>query len=190
MTGAQKRARRRWIWVTLIVVVILGVGGIALYANGSFARSKKGLTPDDLDVRLGKSEISDIQVTVNEVGTIEPLVKVDVKSTLSGKVIDLLVREGDRVSRGQILARVEPDVNQAQTLSEVRSELNMAEIRARDAQKDLDTNTRLFEEGLLADQQGQQHGRGMAPRNLHDPPGAINRHRCGRGARPGAGGCG
>jgi len=153
MTGAQKRARRRWIWITLVVVVILGVGGIALYANGSFARSKKGLTPDDLDVRLGKSEISDIQVTVNEVGTIEPLVKVDVKSTLSGKVVDLLVREGDRVIRGQVLARVEPDVNQAQTLSEVRSDLNMAEIRARDAQRDLDTNTRLFEEGLLADQQ-------------------------------------
>ena len=56
--------------------------------------------------------------------------KVDVKSTLSGKVTELLVREGDRVTRGQILARVEPDVNQAQTLSAVRSELNLAEIRA------------------------------------------------------------
>jgi HlyD family secretion protein len=153
MTGAQKRTRRRWIWIGLTLMVLLGVGGIALYANGSFARNKKGMTPDDLDVRLGKSEVSDIQVTVNEVGTIEPVVKVDVKSILSGKVTDLLVREGDRVTRGQVLASVEPDVNQAQTLSEVRSELNMAEIRAQDAQKDLETNTRLHEEGLLADQQ-------------------------------------
>jgi HlyD family secretion protein len=153
MTGAQKRARRRWIWVSICLVVVLGLGGIALYANGSFARNKKGVTPDDLDVRLGKSVISDVQVTVNEVGTIEPLVKVDVKSILSGKVTDLLVREGDRVSRGQVLATVEPDVNQAQTLSEVRSELNMAEIRAQDAKKDLETNTRLHDEGLLADQQ-------------------------------------
>ncbi len=152
MTGAQKRARRRWLWICLSAVVILGGGGIALVATGVMAGNGKGPTADDLDVRLGKSEISDIQVTVNEVGTIEPLVKVDVKSTLSGKVIDLLVREGDRVARGQVLARVEPDVNQAQTLSDVRSELNMAEIRAQDAQWNLETNTRLHEEGLLADQ--------------------------------------
>jgi HlyD family secretion protein len=153
MAGARKRTRRRWIWTGIVLAVVLGGGGIALYSYGSLARNKQGTTPEDLDVRLGKSEIADIQVTVNEVGTIEPVVKVDVKSTLSGKVIDLLVREGDRVSVGQVLARVEPDVNQAQTLSEVRSELNMAEIRARDAQKDLETNTRLHEEGLLADQQ-------------------------------------
>jgi HlyD family secretion protein len=151
MTGAQKRSRRRWIWIGVLLVVILGGGGVAFVARGTMAGNNKGPSPDDLDVRLGKSEISDIQVTVNEVGTIEPVVKVDVKSTLSGKVIDLLVREGDRVVRGQ--ARVEPDVNQAQTLSEVRSELNMADIRARDAQRDLETNTRLHEEGLLADQQ-------------------------------------
>ena len=153
MTGAQKRARRRWWWIGLLLIVILGGTGAAFVARGAMARNNKGPAPDDLDVRLGKSEISDIQVTVNEVGTIEPVVKVDVKSTLSGKVVDLLVREGDPVVRGQILARVEPDVNQAQTLSEVRSDLNMAEIRAQDAQKDLETNTRLHEEGLLADQQ-------------------------------------
>jgi HlyD family secretion protein len=153
MTGAQKRTRRRWIWIGLVLVLVLGGGGVGLVAKGTMARNNKGPAPDDLDVRLGKSETSDIQVTVNEVGTIEPVVKVDVKSTLSGKVTDLLVREGDMVVRGQILARVEPDVNQAQTLSEVRSELNMAEIRAQDAQRDLETNTRLHEEGLLADQQ-------------------------------------
>ena len=40
---------------------------------------------------------------------------------LSGKVTELLVRDGDKVSAGQVLARVEPDGNQAQTLSQVRS---------------------------------------------------------------------
>ena len=40
------------------------------------------------------------QVRVTEVGSVEPDVKVDVKSVLSGKVVELLVREGDRVRRG------------------------------------------------------------------------------------------
>ncbi len=152
MAASLRRGRRRWIWITLILVV-LAIGGGAFVFNQANSRNKQTLSGDDLDLRIGKSETADIQVTVNEVGTIEPVVKVDVKSNLSGKVTELLVKEGDQVKRGEVLAKVEPDVNQAQTLSEVRSGLTLAEIRARDAQKDLETNQRLFEEGLLADQQ-------------------------------------
>lgn len=152
MAASLRRGRRRWVWITLILVV-LALGGGAFVFNQANSRNKQTLTGDDLDLRIGKSETADIQVTVNEVGTIEPVVKVDVKSNLSGKVTDLLVKEGDRVKRGQVLAKVEPDVNQAQTLSEVRSGLTLAEIRARDAQKDMETNQRLHEEGLLADTQ-------------------------------------
>ena len=147
----SRRRRRRWPWIFLALVLIGGVGFVVANANKGDRRNQT-LTLDDLDLRVGKAEVSDIQVTVSEVGTIEPTVKVDVKSTLSGKVTDLLVREGDRVRRGQVLARVEPDVNQAQTLSEVRSELRLAEIRATDAQKDLETNERLHREGYVSDQ--------------------------------------
>ena len=147
----SRRRRRRWPWILLALVLIGGVGFVVANANKGDRRGQT-LTLDDLDLRVGKAEVSDIQVTVSEVGTIEPTVKVDVKSTLSGKVTDLLVREGDRVRRGQVLARVEPDVNQAQTLSEVRSEMRLAEIRANDAQKDLETNERLHREGYVSDQ--------------------------------------
>lgn len=150
-TLSPRRRRRRWPWLVLVLVVLGGVGA-GLYGRNNHGRRAQTISIDDLEVRVGKSEVSDIQVTVNEVGTIEPAVKVDVKSTLSGKVTDLLVREGDRVARGQVLARVEPDVNQAQTLSAVRSEQKMAVIRAGDARKDLETNTRLHEEGYVSDQ--------------------------------------
>jgi HlyD family secretion protein len=56
------------------------------------------------------------------------------------------------VTRGQVIALVEPDVNQAQTLSAVQSELNLAEIRAADAKRSLETNTRLHQEGYLSDE--------------------------------------
>ena len=151
---SPRRRRRRLIWITAAVLLFGGAGVAALsMSKGSQTKAGAMITTDDLDLRVGKSEVSDIQVTVNEVGTIEPVVKVDVKSTLSGKVTDLLIAEGTRVSRGQVLARVEPDVNQAQTLSEVKSNLNLAEIRAHDARKDLDINRRLHEEGYLSDQE-------------------------------------
>jgi len=153
MAAGLRRGPRRWIWIALILGVLVLGSGAAFLGRSGFAHNKQTLKAEDLDLRIGKSGVSDIQVTVNEMGTIEPVVKVDVKSPLSGEVTELLVKEGDRVKRGQVLARVEPDVNQAQTLSAVRSELTLAEIRAQDAQKDLETNQRLYEEGLLAVQQ-------------------------------------
>lgn len=147
------RRRRRWPWLVLLLVVGGGGVGLGMIARGNPSRGAAKITIEDIDIRTGKSEISDVQIRVNEVGTIEPVVKVDVKSTLSGKVTDLLAREGDRVASGTVLARVEPDVNQAQTLAAVRSELKLAEIRAGDAQKDLETNTRLFREGYLSDKE-------------------------------------
>jgi len=147
-----RRRRRRWPWIFVsLLLLTLVATAVGVWARGKGPREAEGIPPDEFDLRLGKSAVSDIQVTVNEVGTIEPVVKVDVKSTLSGKIIDLLVREGERVAKGQVLARVEPDVNQAQTLSQVRSELNLAEIKAQDARRDLETNQRLRDEGYLSE---------------------------------------
>jgi HlyD family secretion protein len=146
-----KRRRRRWPWLLLALLILSGAGFAVYSANGQ-GNDEQTIKIEDIDLRVGKSEVSDIQVTVSEVGTIEPAVKVDVKSNLSGKVTELLVREGDRVSRGQIMAKVEPDVNQAQTLSDVRSQLNHAEIRSDEAQRHLETNTRLHEEGYVSEQ--------------------------------------
>src|SRR5437870_677780 len=148
-----RRRRRRWPWVVLVVVILGSAGLLGMRALGGQNQKSPTISVDDFDLRVGKADVSDIQVTVNEVGTVEPVVKVDVKSTLSGKVTDLLVLEGDKVSAGQVLARVEPDVNQAQTLSSVSSGMKMAEIRANDAKKDLETNERLHQEGYLSDQE-------------------------------------
>ena len=53
----------------------------------------------------------------------------DVKSAISGKVIEIAHRDGDQVHRGEVLARVEPDLNQAQSLAETKNALSAARIR-------------------------------------------------------------
>ena len=146
------RRRRRLVVILVAVVLAATLIGIGLYASRLYGRNDRIDSADDLGLRLGKAEIADIQVTVHEAGTIEPIVKVDVKSPLSGRVVDLLVREGDRVTKGQVIARVEPDVNQAQTLSQIRSEVNRAEIRLRRAEKDLQASEDLHGKSYLSDQ--------------------------------------
>jgi HlyD family secretion protein len=90
---------------------------------------------------------------VREVGIVDPEIKVDVKSPVSGRVLDLDVREGDVVTRGQVLASVEPDVNQAQSLSDVSAAVSQADLKLRDADRILANQKALFAAGLLADNQ-------------------------------------
>src|SRR5215472_5461223 len=120
---------RRW---------LLALGGIVLVGGGFFAVSRaRGAKPgtNDSPFRLGKVQRSDLQVSVREVGVVDPVAKVDVKSTVSGRVIALHVREGAIVKVGDLLADIEPDVNQAQSLSEVYGGLTQAELKLKDAQQ-------------------------------------------------------
>jgi HlyD family secretion protein len=131
------------------------LGGIAVLASIAVAARPKGKPEEDKDKhRTAKAEVGDVQVRVTEVGSVEPQVKVDVKSVLSGKLVELLVREGDPVRRGQVLARVEPDVNQARDLAQVKNAVHEAEITLGEAKASHERNRGLLAEGLLSPQAG------------------------------------
>ncbi len=86
---------------------------MAVAANNRSGAGKAEESPPDIPTIPAR--ISDVQVVVREVGTVEPEIKVDIKSNLSGRVVVLPLRTGDRVAKGDLIARIEPDVNQAQT---------------------------------------------------------------------------
>ena len=137
--------RKRRITIFTVIALVLAIGGtVAIKASG------KDRKPPESPVKTAKTEIADVQVKVTEVGTVEPEVKVDVKSAISGKVIEIFHRDGDFVRRGTVLARVEPDLNQAQSLADTKNSVASAEIRFRDAQKKFEDNNRLLTAGLLA----------------------------------------
>ena len=137
--------RRRWVIGMAVGVVVVGTA-VALAARARTTDPVKDDTP------LGKAALADVQVEVLEVGTVEPEVKVDVKSALSGKVVELPVREGDVVKKGQLIAAIEPDVNQAQTLAGVRRGVNQAEIDFTDADQDFRAKDALLKDGLISEE--------------------------------------
>jgi RND family efflux transporter MFP subunit len=94
-------------------------------------------------------QAEDLQVSVREVGVVDPVTKVDVKSPVSGRVLGLKVREGALVKVGDVLAEIEPDVNQAQSLSDVQSGVSDSRIRLEDAERDLANQKALFDSGLI-----------------------------------------
>lgn len=141
------KRKRKWIIITIVVLVVAIGGTVAIKANG---KDKK---PAESGIKTGKAEVADVQVKVTEVGTVEPEVKVEVKSAISGKVVEIMHRDGDVVRRGEVLARVEPDLNQAQSLAETKNSLASASIRFQEAKKNFEADNQLFLQGLLAPKQ-------------------------------------
>jgi HlyD family secretion protein len=145
---SAKRKRKLTIGFVVVLIAIIGVT-VAVKANG---KDKK---PPELPVKVAKAEIADVQVKVTEVGTVEPEMKVEVKSAISGKVVEILRRDGDVVRRGQVLARVEPDLSQAQSLADTKNSLASTEIRYQEAKKNWEADNKLFLQGLLAPKQAR-----------------------------------
>jgi HlyD family secretion protein len=135
--------RKKWLIAGSAVVVLAG----SLVVARATTKSK----PKDVEspFRLGKVQAEDLQVSVREVGVVDPEIKVDVKSAVSGRVQALRVREGDAVKTGQVLAEVEPDVNQAQSLSDVKGAVSQAEIKLKDSERELTAQKALFDAGLI-----------------------------------------
>ena len=74
---------------------------------------------------------------------IEAYAEADVIAKVAGEVRELLVEEGDEVSKGQVLARLDGD--------RLRLELNESEAKLRKLQRDYERNIDLKAKGLISD---------------------------------------
>ncbi len=136
--------RKKWI---AILTVILVLGGVALVAAKS--RDKGDPKAENSPFRLGKVQAEDLQVSVREVGVVDPVTKVEVKSVVSGRVLSLSVREGAVVKAGDVLATIEPDVNQAQSLSDVQASVREFDLKLQDAEREYTMQKTLYDQGLV-----------------------------------------
>jgi HlyD family secretion protein len=139
--------KKRKIWLIFTIAIL--VSAAAAFAVRSRINGN-GDHEEGPDIPTLSSRIRDVQVVVREVGTVEPEVKVDIKSTLSGRVVDLPIRAGDRVAKGQLIARIEPDVNQAQDLLGVKNRLAEATIELEDSREEYEAKRQLLENGLIS----------------------------------------
>ncbi|WLT30056.1 efflux RND transporter periplasmic adaptor subunit [Geothrix sp. PMB-07] len=137
-------------WIIVSVAGLAAATGMFLTLKGGDGKSKKAEA--NTPFRVGKVQAEDLQVSVREVGVVDPLIKVDVKSTVSGRIVQLKVREGASVRSGEVLAEVEPDVNQAQTLSDVQGSVSQARVSFKNAERDFAQQAELFKAGLISDQ--------------------------------------
>lgn len=83
----------------------LGIVGVLAVAGGWYV-SNRG--PKPTPVQMAKIEKQDLQAKVSANGKVQAQKKVDISATISGQVTHLAVKEGDRVTKGQLLLQIDP----------------------------------------------------------------------------------
>jgi HlyD family secretion protein len=130
---------RQWVryagWGSGVAVAVLLV-----VIGGSFSKSRRGA----LQYEFASVTRDDLTVTVSATGNLAPTNKVDVGSEQSGIIDAVLVRENDRVKKGQVLARLDTSklqdsITQAEaTLASGQAKLAQSEATLKDSQTSLD----------------------------------------------------
>lgn len=131
--------------VLLILVLILGKNAGWFGNSGVFK-----------EVETQKVTLINIVEKVSATGKIQPEIEVKISSEVSGEIIDLPFKEGEQVTKGDLLVRVNPDliqsaVNRSQaTYQNIKAGLEQAEASLREAQLSYDRNKQLFEKGIIS----------------------------------------
>jgi HlyD family secretion protein len=101
---AKKNNTMKYLLIGAGVLVVIAVVGNKL---GWFGKS------DAVQVAVEKATSRTIIETVSASGKVQPEVEVKLSAEVSGEVVELHVKEGDVVKRGQLLCKVRPDVLQS-----------------------------------------------------------------------------
>ncbi|MDD2331830.1 MAG: efflux RND transporter periplasmic adaptor subunit [Candidatus Cloacimonetes bacterium] len=114
--------KKKWKWLFGVLVIIVIVVLVAKSCKkGAVNKGKQAVTEEVHTVARGKIS-SQIQI----LGEVQPQTVVAVKSKVSGTIKRYYADENEYVRAGQIIADIEPDFNQANTLFNTKSQLGLA----------------------------------------------------------------
>lgn len=138
--------RKKW-KIVIIVAVVIVLLFIGLSRCGKAARNMASALAPSQGYKVVRGEIvSQVEIT----GEIQPKTVVAIKSKVSGKLMKFYAGENDYVKSGQIIADIEPDYNQANTLFSTKAQLSRAELRLKNARKELEDKKILLNKGYIS----------------------------------------
>ncbi len=100
----KRKKRRKW-WLLALVLVLIG-GGV-----GAWFWHKRRVVP--IEIQTEKVLRRSLTEVVVANGKIQPVIQVKISPEVSGEIIELPVKEGQKVNKGDLLLRIKPDFYQA-----------------------------------------------------------------------------
>ena len=142
--------------IVIALVVIALAGGIWRALS---AKRAQQLAASDAAQTQGQIEFSQNDVFTAEVreitqglevsGTVKALNYAVIKARVAGEVKEIKVREGDSVTAGQVLARIDP-VEYQRRFEQAQEQASAAKSQMEIAQRQWDTNKALVDQGFIS----------------------------------------
>lgn len=110
MSERPRRSRKK-LWIIIAAALIL------LILTGAVVSKKKGEKP--VQVTTEKAFVTNITELVTATGKIQPEIEVKIAPEVSGEIVEIPVKEGQVVQKGQLLLRIKPDTYRAQVESQM-----------------------------------------------------------------------
>jgi HlyD family secretion protein len=117
----------------LLMALVALAAALVVVRVAIFPRSARAKGPE---MKTAQVERGDVVSSVTASGTIEALTTVDVKSNVGGRVDVLAVDVGDRVKKGQLIARIDPTDTNTQ-FAQAQADYQADEARLNQAQINL-----------------------------------------------------
>lgn len=103
-SAPRRKSKKKWIIIggTVLLIVFVAIG---------VSKRKK---ETGIPVTTEKAVVKTITQTVTATGKVQPEVEVKISPEVAGEIIELPVKEGDIVKKGDLLVKIKPDFYQAQ----------------------------------------------------------------------------
>lgn len=139
-----------------IYILAASAVGLIIVLLGLKKSGVIGQNEDIKTVEITKAAQKTIIETVSATGKIQPEIEVKISSEVSGEIIDLPIKEGQQVKKGDLLVKINPDIyvsgvnRTAASLSTTKAGLNQAEAQLKEAKANYDRNKVLFDKGVIS----------------------------------------
>ncbi len=152
----MKKKSKRKIWLIAIVAIVV-IALIVVAVN-------KGSKSRGIRVSVEPVEKRTITESVSANGKIQPAVDVMISPYISGEVVNLYVKEGDEVKKGDLLAKIDPEIyissyeraeanlsSQKANLANAKARVAQAEAQFVNAKLSFERNKSLWEQQVISD---------------------------------------
>jgi HlyD family secretion protein len=128
---------------------LIAVALIAILATVAVLVHRSAFARETTTYRFTAIEKGDVEATVSATGTLGAVRTVQVGTQVSGQIAELFVDFNDTVKKGQLLARIDPTLQQ-QAVTDAYASLERVQAQALQAQRDYNRNRELSNAGLIA----------------------------------------
>ncbi|HLU18811.1 MAG TPA: MdtA/MuxA family multidrug efflux RND transporter periplasmic adaptor subunit [Pusillimonas sp.] len=157
--AGRRRISRPWWWAVFIVVVALAAywywsGSKPAPAGrpGGGAPFMGSMMGAPVPVRIATTEDSTIDVVYRAIGTVTAYNTVTVRARVDGELQEVLFEDGQKVKKGDVLARIDPRPYQIR-LDQALGQQRQNQAQLENAQRDLQRYQLLFKQNSIAKQQ-------------------------------------